>query len=1653
MADPNSLESLQALYADLLALSEARLTSLERLGIQLDAHVKDFQNLLDKKVRNEESRQTLATGKLDFEGDQYTVNEEFKQGALKVADELNIDELDAARICLEVQEETDSSGRSLLTNSIVRFHQRRKHLLDCLRLLVQLSADVNLDEDLRAALQAVVQQIVQPQNGSSAFAQKCLAAMRDIKSWLQTLGEKLSGASVLGQGQQEEFLETIEYQRVSLVKQHESLGVTLHYLVKENRARSAEFQTVLEVLKKADKYDNLLLHYFPALSSFISRFGGPEGGATIAEARALHEQIFKPYDEDPWTLSYAHAAFRAWWLAEYSGWYGENHDGSIPENQLEDESRQRSKQYSDALKDKGFDFILALSADIRAVDWHDPARHGLRQWLQRNPVPAVLPDPIPFSDFFQNLMMEQLETFIEAFITNLPDVLRRLRVDEDEQRQVSKDHEHDLNLERFLVIIAYVFEGRPKAALEGFWDVPDGALLGFVHWASKRASTPLVTTFCEMLQAISGDEECATAAHVFLLDEGTQSSGKMRRTHSLTWNQIFKELTFFSSKIRDRPALPQTHGYRPGKPNADLAEAEPESAMMLECYLRLITRLCTESEAARTFIAQHPTFNLSELLFQLASSSIQPRLRACAFTALRSLLSHKTKEAGEYIWSALDVWISGGYAPGSAMSKSSSSVSTTTPAAAMAAILRGLATGFEEPNAFVQLLHALVAPYTDDSGLHDGLPFPETLGMSSRQPGIDPYIDFALGQIFAGQSTELPEMQTRLLQLSCLELIATCLDTFNEDLVIFADRSKVGVDLAIKVSSLKNYVLLHPFSRVMEWMFNEKVMTALFTAVHQDPGEVARAPPDSPQILCLLRGLHVIAKILELQSTYLDIIRQVIRDQPNYRRVPVSNAAFGTFEDGILNHLVLIPDLGRYCGTGHPELVIASLTLLEKLSGSPRLSSAANVRGRRSDRNKVLAALDEDAETISKILLREMESDIDANQGPDSPAFIIRIHILDFLTASLRSSPGQPTIAHLLLGFQCGSQGLSIDGAGAFSRGISLFHTILDLVLNLPIADEAGVSSWSVALSSKGLRVLKALWEAPISSSITVTEMRTHDAFFLFFVKEAIIQPDMLWEGLPATDPAFLFAPSSSCLSTFLSRRAQMLQYLSTELHQVSRSHAPSLKQRMFQTLLGSTTVEDGQKIDHATVFDWFDFMEPDYPGVLNEPQASCFRDIDFSVCTDGQDDISIYDLPKVEELLILRREELTQTKRVESPQDIALINTQAQELLEFFAQDNQLVILKASRLKVLRAWVQLMLVMIKCGDFDGSDKASFVLRALQTILPRLESDLEAIPEAMQLAQLAQALIFTLDFGSDAFKKDNLGDLVGDKLFHLFQVSLKAITTLGAHAALKEMFYNINYRYLSGMSDVASLSGLHRRHSIQTIKSAGDRFIDLVCTDVQGGEPTCRIAALLVLGSLVKLGNNENSKYIIESLVRLNIVSLLTESIQDISTDLRNTRADDVDMQLSYFHARLALLQSLSQTRFGAAAVLNAGLFHAVKLSGLFATDPDLGVDIDGPGALTKHYNLLITVMRIICAAVMSRGSQNQQTLEQGRKFLSENRLSILAVLKKSAGLGGANNKPDQSIQDLADIFMLLMSVTGFVEFEDQSNQQKQASKGFAVFT
>lgn len=83
---------------------------------------------------------------------------------------------------------------------------------------------------------------------------------------------------------------------------------------------------------------------------------------------------------------------------------------------------------------------------------------------------------------------------------------------------------------------------------------------------------------------------------------------------------------------------------------------------------------------------------------------------------------------------------------------------------------------------------------------------------------------------------------------------------------------------------------------------------------------------------------------------------------------------------------------------------------------------------------------------------------------------------------------------------------------------------------------------------------------------------------------------------------------------------------------------------------------------------------------------------------------------------------------------------------------------------------------------------------------------------------------------------------------------------------------------------------------------------------------------------------------------------------------------------------------------------------------------------------MSKHYDLLTAIVRVLCAAVLSRGRENKQTIDQARRFLSDNRLSILAVFKRSAGLSTGGEVAEQSVEELADSFMLLISATDYLD-------------------
>jgi nuclear pore complex protein Nup205 len=60
MADDDTLDALQGLHRDLLAFCENRLQDIDRLVEELEGRIDEFRGLLDKKPKNDQSRQQLS---------------------------------------------------------------------------------------------------------------------------------------------------------------------------------------------------------------------------------------------------------------------------------------------------------------------------------------------------------------------------------------------------------------------------------------------------------------------------------------------------------------------------------------------------------------------------------------------------------------------------------------------------------------------------------------------------------------------------------------------------------------------------------------------------------------------------------------------------------------------------------------------------------------------------------------------------------------------------------------------------------------------------------------------------------------------------------------------------------------------------------------------------------------------------------------------------------------------------------------------------------------------------------------------------------------------------------------------------------------------------------------------------------------------------------------------------------------------------------------------------------------------------------------------------------------------------------------------------------------------------------------------------------
>lgn len=229
---------------------------------------------------------TRALGRIDIPDPDgstvttYQINAEFQQGVLSLADELDLDEIQAGCLFWEGKEHAEVTGRPIASECVVRFHQQRAYLLHSIRILLGLQLKEDLDDHIRQTLDGYVQALLDTRQGQSKkYTTRCIDAMGGIRMWLQRLAAKSNTASVLGADNAVLDNEVLEYQRVNLIEQHECLGIILELLVKNKEIYMPDFESLLEVLRKSERYDNLL-----GKLPFLCRFGPDQADVRMDSA-------------------------------------------------------------------------------------------------------------------------------------------------------------------------------------------------------------------------------------------------------------------------------------------------------------------------------------------------------------------------------------------------------------------------------------------------------------------------------------------------------------------------------------------------------------------------------------------------------------------------------------------------------------------------------------------------------------------------------------------------------------------------------------------------------------------------------------------------------------------------------------------------------------------------------------------------------------------------------------------------------------------------------------------------------------------------------------------------------------------------------------------------------------------------------------------------------------------------------------------------------------------------------------------------------------------------------------------------------------------------------------------------------------------------
>lgn len=580
----------------------------------LDKCVSDLNNILITPVKNQESRRKIESGKISVHAIEYEVSKEFIFAVVKLADELNIDELLISEFLLNISERKSNINEFLVTQeSLVKegricFFLRRQYVLQILNYIFNNSE--NSDRLVSVCMEKL---------NNDEIGDNLIKSLENLHSNLDLIQENISRDSMIQQYDNNKR-DISKLKREFLVKEYDLLGQLLTGVLINNSSsyyyKEEKFERFFKLLEFVQSNlvnnDSFLLYYLPVTLQFGNFLSKKISNSNAKCIWYLISKINNDIENDE-SLYMSPFKVLVYFniLINTIEWFKEepsriNHNG-------------KSLQFEEQLKKPIYKLVLLgaieelmIFASETCVDSNNDLLDNfasIRDILEKH-LPKLLPFQLQdakmpviemtgfileskdtlkklklsseLNDYF---IVNSINSLLVKFIENCSFILYQLREEEEEilveslnnsNKQLlggingkfhhNNHHSHNTgdtvykkaDIERFFITCYYVYNGREELGLP-FWEDKDSALNGFIRWGSNCKDSLMTSCYYIMISAFANNKHLSQVIFEFVsngkgfgIDSASNLSGsKLNNAEKSYFDILANVIDDFSQAIQE----------------------------------------------------------------------------------------------------------------------------------------------------------------------------------------------------------------------------------------------------------------------------------------------------------------------------------------------------------------------------------------------------------------------------------------------------------------------------------------------------------------------------------------------------------------------------------------------------------------------------------------------------------------------------------------------------------------------------------------------------------------------------------------------------------------------------------------------------------------------------------------------------------------------------------------------------------------------------------------------------------------------------------------------------------------------------------------------------------------------------------------------